>query len=317
MAKLDNYPLKQFLGVSNIGEPSELARNLLIRASNVDITKDAKVYRRTGRTKVVSGSFHSLFSDGKTCLAVSKGNLFRINNDYTFSSIRWNVGDNRMSYATINEKIYYTNETVIGFVKDGIDVTLPEPDKIFREKIFPGKLIEYYRGRLYIAKGNTIWYTDPLAYHQIDMRKNFVQLPSECIMLRAVNDGIYVSDQKYTYFLLGKGPKDFTLTGRLFDYPAIYGTDLAMDDQAFRNIINRHNSTPKFDYRGRIAMWVGTKGICLGLNEGRASCITDNKYTLPAAKEGASLVRLDEIKQFISSLGFGNETSETIISQVN
>ena len=317
MAKLNNFPLKQFLGVSNIGEPSELARNLLIRASNVDITKDAKIYRRTGRTKVVSGSFHSLFSDGKTCLVISKGSLFRMNDDHTLSLIRLNVGNNRMSYVVVNEKIYYTNDTVIGFIKDGIDETLPEPDKEFREKIFPGKLIEYYRGRLYIAKGNVIWFTDPLAYHQIDMRKNFIQLQSECIMLRAVDDGIYVSDQKYTYFLLGRGPKDFNFASRPFDYPAIYGTDLSMDDNAFRKIINRHNSTPKFDYRGKIAIWVGKKGICLGLNEGRATCLSDDKYTLPDVNEGASLVRLDEVKQFISSLGFGDGTSSTIVSNLN
>ena len=299
MVKQNTVTWKGFNGVSNLGEPTELDKSKLITGINVDISKRGKIYRRPGKTRVLRGLYHSLYSNGKICLAVTNANLVNISSTFATTILRLGVGQNRMSYVSVGNAIYYTNNVVIGYIENGVSSEFTEPTEEFRVKTFSGKLIEYYLGRLYIAKDNILWYTDALHFNSIDMRMNFKQLPNEIIMVRAVDDGLYISDTKSTYFIGGTNPKDFVLR-EIYDYPAIIGTDISIIGQNIND-----------EYQGSVAVWVGEKGICIGMNGGQTRNITTKEYLLPLVREGASIIRLDEIKQYVAS--FYTPGAETII----
>ena len=92
----------------------------------------------------------------------------------------------------------------------------------------PGHLIEYFNGRLYVARDNQIWFSDPMALMRTDKRRNFKQLPSRVTLLSAVEDGIYVSDLERTYFMGGGDPGEVALIDKA-DYPAIPYTAQKID----------------------------------------------------------------------------------------
>lgn len=303
MPKQPMIEWKKFSGIRNTGFPTGHTKAELIIADNVDITADNKIWRRYGKTRVISGAFHSLFSDGSTCLAVKDEKLIRIFPDYSYLTILLDAGKDRMSYVSVNGTIYYTNYKVIGYVQNGQCYEFQTPTHQFKRAPLPGQLIEYYRGCLYIARDNILWFTDALAFNSVDMRKNFKQFPSRILMVRAVDDGMYVSDSKSTYFLSGNSPTEFALK-KIFDYPAILGTDTASDGQS----LNR-------EYQGRVALWAGERGVCIGMNGGQALNATDKKYLLPFGIEGASIARIEELKQFVVAINPRGEGADLIIKE--
>ena len=299
MADIKTVRFKEFDGIKSLGEPTEIGKSALITGVNIDITNRKNLHRRPGKTRILRGNFHSLYSNGNICLAVLNNNLVNISSSFTTTILRLSVGQLRMSYVSVGNTIYYTNDIVIGYIENGISNEFTEPTEEFRVRTFPGKLIEYYLGRLYIAKLNRLWYTDALRLNSIDMRMNFLQFPNDIVMVRAVDDGLYVSDTKSTYFIGGTNPKQFVLR-EIYDYPAISGTDISIVGQ---NI--------NVEYQGSVVLWVGQRGICIGMNGGQTRNITDKQYVLPLVIEGASTIRLDEIKQYVTS--FYAPGIETII----
>ena len=171
---------------------------------------------------------HSLWSNGNICLFVQGPDLKRLNPDYTATTVLPGVGPARMVYVEVAGTVYLTNGTVIGYVREGAFTTFPDPGQTYKTQMIPGHLIEYFNGRLYVARDNEIWFSDPMALGRTDERRNFKQLPSRVTLMSAVDDGIYVSDLERTYFMGGGDPGEAVLIDKT-DYPAIPYTAQKID----------------------------------------------------------------------------------------
>ena len=77
----------------------------------------------------------------------------------------------------------------------------------FMEPPPPGQLLEYNNGRIYIASGKVVWYTEPLRYGCVDLTQSFFAYSRRVTMLRGIKQGMYIGADK-TYFLPGAGTKD-------------------------------------------------------------------------------------------------------------
>ncbi len=305
MGRLKEISWNRFDGIRNIGDPTELSHKELIHADNVDITQNKKIARRPGRTLLLSGNYHSLYSNSNILLAVNDGNLIQILTNLETITIKNNVSNNRVSYVSVNDIVYYSNGELIEYINGGISYEFDEPNKEFKIKSFAGQILEYYLGRLYIAKDNVLWFSDPLAFNTIDTRRNFIQFPSEIIMVMAVDYGLYISDKNFTYYLGGQSPKDF-ISRKVFNYPAIKNANTSIDGHSINS-----------EYIGKIAMWVSEKGVCIGMNQGQVKNLTDKEYAMPEGIiNGACTIRLDEIKQFVSSFNGTDEISEIITKEI-
>ena len=153
----------------------------------------------------------------------------------------------------------------------------------------PGNLIEYYNGRLYIAKEDTIWITDAMSFGSVDERYGFMQIKGRKTLMRALNTGMYISANGKTYFATGRTPEEFTLR-KVADHEAIEGTDVIVKDV---NIGKSHYETA--------LIWTSKEGICIGLEEGQMFNATERKYIMPGAVAGASFFRQQGgIDQYVS-----------------
>lgn len=287
-----SFKWTKFSGLNNAVRPEELGPADLSTARNVDIDRENRASRRKGYASLVSGNYHSLWAspDESICLAVKGGVLYRVNLDWTTTALRAGAGDAAMSYAYVNQTVYFTNGQVIGYVMGGAAAEFTEPAMHGKAKTFPGHLIAYFNGHLLIARDNALFFTDALAFNRIDMRKGFKQLPSKIAAILPVDGGVYVSDQDDTYFLAGAKPTAWTL--RRVEDGIIPGSGVVIDAKLH-----------KPDMQGKLALFTTAGGVCMGTSDGQVIGLTHTRYRVPDATKGAALVRDEADKrQYVVSL---------------
>jgi hypothetical protein len=281
-------------GLNNIIDPARIKydpdtgiQELAITV-NVDIDSSLRASRRKGYTQVLAKDAHSLFSCGNYCLFVSGDALCVLDRSYSWAAIRNVTKNARVSYVNVDNEIYYANGYENGVVRDrvsyawvGQDYVGPTTTRTFSNPPI-GHLLEIYNGRMYIAQGKVLWYSEPFAYSWYDLARGYMSFADRITMIRGVKDGLYVSTEQETIFCSGNGPQDFHRI-QIADYPAIEGTDLMVDS----------SKIGRGDISGRVAMWTATKGICMGGPGGYFRNLTERRLAYPYARYGAGLLNND------------------------
>lgn len=291
--------LGKFAGVNNVDDATRLAPVTvgheyvypLQEALNVDIDNTFRIVSRPGYDDVLSGTnIHSLWSDGVTCLYVDGTELRSLSVSYVSSVLRTGLTTGaRMSYVSVNDRIYFTNGYEIGYVKASVAYPLSDPAKEFKELLPPGQFIEYYRGCLYVAKDNVLYISDPLCDY-FDVRMGYKLFSKNISLLRAVDDGIYIGDDRI-WWVAGDAP-EILERKEVYTYHAISYTDVRVNGQNIGEGI-----------KGNVVMWTGENGICLGDNSGVVINLTESRYTFTATKQGAGFIRSDNnVHHYINSL---------------
>lgn len=285
-------------GINNIADAARLESHELVYAYNIDISDKGKPSRRNGVVKKVtpSGTIHSMWGDNKECFYVESGTLKRLLADYTSTTMRTGVSDYPMRFVEVNDNYYYTNAAVIGRIYQGVNNALVTPTKEHKYALPPGQHIEHYNGRLYVAKNETIWYSDAVYLEQYDKRSGFIQMENEITMMRAVDDGIWICvgdiNRQTTYFMGGATREDMTLR-RIAGYGCIEGTDVKLKD----------GSKVGQGLSGTVIIWTTDNGICIGANSGQFINISNGKYNVPDERFGAGLFREENgLAQYVSTL---------------
>lgn len=125
MAKLlDPVTFKEFDGLRNTTAPERLGTADLQVAVNVDLDDTKRITRRSGQTQRLTGSTHSLWSDGAICLAVQGATLHQISaagaGSYTKTALRTGLtAGARMSYWSVAGAVYYANGFEQGVIQGG------------------------------------------------------------------------------------------------------------------------------------------------------------------------------------------------------
>ena len=136
-----------------------------------------------------------------------------------------------------------------------------------------------------VANGSIIFYSDVAKIEQYEPSKNYVPLLGIITMMKAVDNGVYISDGKSTYFASGLDFQGATLE-TIADYPALAGTAQYIDAGVKKGSV----------------IWMSPNGICMGGPSGAFENITEDRY-LPEELDafGPALFRSD-LKQYITSL---------------
>lgn len=332
---LDGFDgLKNTIGLTALG-PRDLAE-----AINIDIDDRGKVYRRRGYTKVVSGSYGSLYNgeDGRV-YGVSNGVLGIINPNYSFTALSsqnggydyffavlpletqpdaggLTIGTEPLTYTQVGASIYFSNSIASGII-DTVGLQLlpwgSTPDIFLSPVVNPtatlpavaGKLIGkpplatslgYYNGRIYLAQGPTLWYTELYLYNYVDKTKTFYMFEGHITMLGTVGDGIYVGTTEGCWFL--KGPANPMTRNRVLDSPVIPGSMVYIPGElANPQQINLQTDTP---LQVSIA-FMTNNGFCVGKDGGEAYNLTEDKFFFPSMTRSSALYRRqDGVNQYVT-----------------
>jgi hypothetical protein len=168
----------------------------------------------------------------------------------------------------------------------------------FMDELPAGQLMFYYKGRLWVAQDNVLWYSEPLRYGLCRLSANFIQFPERITIGQAVLDGIYIVADK-GYFLAGTDPKQMQQVV-VSPYRAVEGTGMILSPDVFG----------LEDVLEDTAYWFGTNGAVLGLPGGAVKNITEDRLVVPDYVSGATMLRSKAgIQQVISAVRNPGEES--------
>ncbi len=152
----------------------------------------------------------------------------------------------------------------------------------------PGQLLEFYRGRVYIASGNVVYYSLPNSYELFRIGSDYLPFDSDVTMLAAVQDGLYVATASTVYFLHGSEPPMNILT--TLNGGAVYGTQT----------IGEASRVFDGQMQGRCVIWRGGEGICVGFASGIIRNVTHTRYAFVAADVGSGIaMQQDGVYQYV------------------
>lgn len=142
----------------------------------------------------------------------------------------------------------------------------------------PGQHIAYLYGRMYVAEGSRVYYSEPYAPELFDLRK---QYPTEAkvTMLAPVSGGVFIGTETEIGWVSGADPEKTEFTTKA-SHGVIPGT-LA------------YGATDDFSQEagGRAAYFATDGGIMRGLPGGQLENLTRARYEYPTAARGAGVVR--------------------------
>jgi len=264
----------------------------LASAINVNIDNTGRVSRRQGYDLKTAGEHHSIWCDGGDCFLIeetaSYGSIMRVASDLSVSGIRSGLTkDKRMSFVDVNDITFYSNGFENGQIINGVSSAWPEgtysgPSTNRNFSPAPiGQHLAFYMGRIIIAVGNVIWFTEPYSPGMVDKTRMFWQFSSDVRMIKPMDKGVFISDSRATYYLDGSSPHDF-IQKRIATYPAHEWSSateyVELDDL-------------DLDEKGEGAIWSSPEGICIGLPSGRIRNLTKERLDYPKAyTKGASLI---------------------------
>lgn len=308
MSAKASYSFGYFSGINTVDTDTRLSPQLLrvdalgekaiyplVEAVNIDIDNTYAISSRDGSDKKLSGTdAHSFWTNGDVALFVDGATLYLLNPDYTATELLTGLSRGfRMSYAEVNDRIYMSNGSYIGYYSLGSMNLLRVPTETYKTILPAGQRIAYHKGILLIAKGRVLYLSDALCDHY-DVRTGFRVFENDITMLRPVDDGVFVADGK-TWYLVEK---------RAFaDDPAEYKKELvcSFDAVPFSDI-SVDGLLVGEGIEGKVAMWLSSEGVCVGDNKGAFKIVTPNYIMSPAGRGAAAVRNIDGVVHYLATL---------------
>lgn len=213
-----------------------------------------------------------------------------------------------------NSEIYYLTKSL--FEPGAVTITQSDMGKgrVLETLDFKqpqsGHILAYFNGRIYIARNDTVFFTEPLRYGLTRPAQGIYMFPERVDLLAATNDGLYVGFKGQTAFLAGMDPYDVSQIAvqpygpipRAMTY--IAGERLGVSE--------RH-----------VPVWWGVDGTMVaGLAGGQVRQLTRDRLAVPKHELGAMMLREREgMSQVVSVLRRGGETnamgaSDSVVAEI-
>ena len=161
---------------------------------------------------------------------------------------------------------------------------LTNPFRLFNLDAPPvGSRVRYYKGRMYVAYKNLLWYSEPFLYEYFRLTSNYIAYPSDILDVFPVEDGIYVASDRL-YYLSGKSPESFNQTVKE-NLRVVPGSG-----QRISSAYLHMDNTPS-GYKWLITT---NEGIVALFNQGLVINMTSKNVSIEPAEDSASIFIQDE-----------------------
>lgn len=290
--------IKNITGLNTVDKPYELPRDdqaltsALQYAVDVVVNRAMRLERADGyelKTALTDG--HSLFGRDNSETVVAQGSeLHLVDSDCNLSLLKTGLSGNYLDYVYHGNSIYYCNGTQTGTIHNGVaydwqvgSYSGPNTDRPFQSTIPPFDHIAEHFGHIVGSMGPYLFASelgDPGLFYALNM----IQFATPIRMIISVAEGLYVSDQEFTWFLRGSSPSNFVQgNAPVLPYPAIEWSAARQQVKGLKIGLE----TP-----GMCALWNSPEGPVAGLPDGTAINLVDEMVIYPPDMQfGASLIR--------------------------
>lgn len=141
----------------------------------------------------------------------------------------------------------------------------------------PGSYVTWLAGRLYVAKGATLHFSNALRPHLHNPAHNFIPFSGSISFIEAVTDGLYVGDERGVWFLDGTDPTQFKMK--------LVSTCRAVRSSSIK-IPPEHFPDKKVTSSNPVALWLSTSGYVVGMDGGATVELQPERVKVPAGMTG-------------------------------
>lgn len=173
-----------------------------------------------------------------------------------------------------------------------------------------GQFVSWMGGRLYVANGDTLYFSNAMRPHLHNAAHNFIKFVGQITMLEALTTGIFVGDDRGVWFLSGPDPTDVRAA-------LVHRSRVV----ARSSTVLRAECLPEkmVQSDAPVAIWLGESGYVVGKEGGETVALHPERIAVPTGLVGrtAYVVR-GGIKQVItpvnstSTVAFGTAVDSVI-----
>lgn len=173
---------------------------------------------------------------------------------------------NGVSQRAPGDMLYLLYETLPGGVVNAasaeiVSAPIGKPAETMNKARMPGgNYVRYWRGRLLVARGRTLYFSDALRYGLYDQSAGFVTFEARIAFIEPVEGGVYVGLHGIgTHFLAGEAPEKWER--KVADIlPPQPSTSLVISTAQMKLDLQ---SKPEW-----VAIWLTHRGFAIGLPSG-------------------------------------------------
>ncbi len=286
-------------GLNNRVDPARLSFDLetgiidLSEAVNVRFDKTGRPGRRNGFSLRHGGNFYSLFTRGNVGYVGLDDAVYKINPDLSLTGIRSGMTGNDIAYVWTPLGVIYSNGKEKGILSEDTSAEWVKADRVREESTrhFTGppngiSHLEIFSSRILASVDDVLWRSLPNDHGTFRQGADYNQFPDRVRMVRAVAGGVYVSDEKRTYFLFGNNPEEWERK-TVMECPAMEWSD--MTDLIEPAVLGIQEASP-------LAVWVSADGLVYGTSQGQIIMPTKDRIKLPSGfMKGAIVIDGDNI----------------------
>lgn len=145
-----------------------------------------------------------------------------------------------------------------------------------------GHIARHMFGRLFVARGKTLYFSEPMRYGLYDMRHGFIQFPHRITMLELLSDGIYVGNAAGAFYMDGGDPNKWQRQ-QVSGWPPVLGSGTTIEATELSEELQKV-------VQGACAVWLTEKGYVLGVGRGQIISPQSTRISISPAKVGATVV---------------------------
>jgi hypothetical protein len=161
-----------------------------------------------------------------------------------------------------------------------------------------GTLTTFWRGRVLIADGSTLWASKPHQWESFDRRRDFKQFPDNITLVQTVDDGLYVGTETMLYFLSGtefdKLQQVAVMRGRV-----VLGSGVSVSGEMIRTDSGQGDG--QNTGKGSAMICIANKTIVAGFNGGQVVKLTENRYETDVQEVWATFRTIDGVPQYVAA----------------
>ena len=200
-------------GLVNCVDQRFVPRDGLWAADNIDIDKLGLVTTRKKWDLLDSAHYKSLVEHNGTTYGVRNNEVGIIDQD-AFTSIASVSGP--VDWTVLDGDLVYTDFSVNKIIRGASLVSLPtgyyenEEQDEYQFDILPaGSFIFAWQGRLLVARGRVLYWSDPLHYGVYSATRNRYNFGEYILWVAPLDSGVYVGLENSVVFLSGADPNQF------------------------------------------------------------------------------------------------------------
>ena len=204
---MDTVAIGPFLGMNNRLPDTKLSTAdgaFLRNAVNVDLDNAGTLRRRAGAVRHLSGTAcHSLWSDGEHLYHADQSDLY-CDGRSIFAGLAPGMP---LSYCATPRGPACSNGVGIWWLApSGLTAFSDEARAAARFDRLPlpampaGQIVRHHSGRLLVARGALLYYSEPFALHLNDPARGYIPFPAPITVVEPCGAGFFVCADKTYYF---------------------------------------------------------------------------------------------------------------------